>query len=138
VALCAGAAAADEPAGFVKSVSGEAFIERNQAAMPAKVKDILTPSDTLVTGSRSSMGIILQDNSVMSIGSNTRLVISEFQFKPAEQKLSFIAQVVKGKVVYLTGLIAKLNSAGIKFQTPTAVCGVRGTRFAISVEEKQN
>jgi hypothetical protein len=36
--------------------------------------------------------------------------------------------------VYLTGLIAKLDNRAMRVETPTAVCGVRGTRFAVSVK----
>ncbi len=128
------AAAAEQRAGFVKNVSGEAFIERNKVITAAKVKDELMENDILVTGRNGSMGVILQDNSVMSIGSNTHLAISKFVFEPADEKLSFTAQIEKGTVVYLTGLIAKLNHSGVKFDTPTAVCGIRGTHFAIKVE----
>jgi hypothetical protein len=129
------AAAAEQRAGFVKNVSGEAFIERNKVITAAKVKDELMENDILVTGRNGSMGVILQDNSVMSIGSNTHLAISKFVFEPADEKLSFTAQIEKGTVVYLTGLIAKLNHSGVKFDTPTAVCGIRGTHFAIKVED---
>jgi len=129
-------AAAEEPrAGFVKNVSGEAFIERNKVKMPANVKDKLIENDVLITGRGGSMGVILQDNGVMSIGSNTRLVISKFLFEPANEKLSFIVQVRKGTVLYLTGLIAKLNHSGVRFETPTAACGIRGTHIAIKVED---
>ncbi|HVO64973.1 MAG TPA: FecR domain-containing protein [Syntrophales bacterium] len=119
----------------MKNVSGEAFIERNKVLTAAKVKDELMENDVLVTGRSGSMGVILQDNSVMSIGPNTRLAISKFAFEPADEKLSFTAQIKKGTMVYLSGLIAKLNRSGVKFDTPTAVCGVRGTHFAIKVEE---
>ncbi len=129
------ASAEELKVGVVKNVSGQALIERNKVIVPAKVKDKLMENDILVTGRIGSIGIILQDNSVMSIGSNTRLVISKFVFEPAHEKLSFIAQIKKGTVVYLTGLIAKLNRSGIKFETNTVVCGVRGTHFAIKVED---
>jgi len=132
------AAAAERKAGFVKNVNGQASIERNNAITPVKVKDELLESDILVTGSGGSMGVILQDNSVMSIGSNTRLVISKFAFEPADEKLSFVAQIKKGTVVYLTGLIAKLNRNAVRFETPTVACGVRGTHFAIKVENPGN
>jgi hypothetical protein len=136
---CIGMATAEEPrAGFVKNVSGQAFIERNKVMAPAKVKDRLMENDILVTGNGGSMGVIMQDNSVMSIGSNSRLVISKFSFEPAEEKLSFVAQIKKGTVVYLTGLIAKLNHSGVKFETPSVVCGIRGTHFAIKVEDPGN
>jgi hypothetical protein len=132
-------ATAEEPkAGFVKNVSGQAFIERNKVLMAAQVKDKLMENDILVTGRNGSMGVILQDNSVMSIGPNTRLIISKFVFEPDNKKFSFIAQIKKGSLVYLTGLIAKLNNKGVRFETPTAVCGVRGTHFAINVDNLGN
>lgn len=136
---CIGMATAEEPrAGFVKNVSGQAFIERNKVTLSAKVKDRLIENDILITGSSGSIGVILQDNSVMSIGSNTRLIISKFVFEPANEKLSFTAQIKKGTVVYLTGLIAKLNHSGVRFETPAATCGIRGTHFAIKVEDPGN
>jgi hypothetical protein len=38
-------------------------------------------------------------------------------------------------LTYLTGVMAKLNPKAVRFETPMAVCGVRGTHFAIKVEE---
>jgi hypothetical protein len=105
----------DQRTGFVKNVSGKAFIERNKIIKSANVKDGLLEKDILITGQDGSMGVILQDNSVMSIGPNTRVIISKFLFNPAAEKLSFTAQVKKGTVVYLTGLIAKLNRNGVRF-----------------------
>ncbi|HOG18258.1 MAG: FecR protein [Syntrophaceae bacterium PtaU1.Bin231] len=136
LACCFGAARAAEPqAGFVKNVSGEASIERNQVALSAKVKDKVMENDVLVTGRNGSMGIVFQDNSVMSVGPNTRLVISEFAFEPADEKLSFIARIQKGIVVYLSGLIAKLKKGAVKFETNSSVCAIRGTRLAIRVDD---
>jgi hypothetical protein len=143
LALCAaclppGAAAADEPgAGFVKNVTGQAFIERNQQVLPARVRDVLLEKDVLVTGPDGSLGVILQDNGVLSLGANSRMAISSFLFKPAEEKLSFVARLTQGKILYLTGLIAKLDRNAVRFETPTAVCGIRGTRLAIAVEERE-
>lgn len=129
------AAAANPTVGFVKNVSGEAFIERNKVRMPVKVKDKLMEKDILITGLCGSIGIILQDNSVMSIGSNTRIVISKFFFVPTDKKSSFVAQVKKGTMVFLAGLISKLNQRGVNFETGTVVCGVRGSNAAIKVED---
>jgi len=134
---CISIAAADEPAiGFVKDVNGASFIERNKLRMPVKVKDRLIEKDILITGLGGSMVIILQDNSTISVGSNTRLVLSKFLFEPADKKSSFIAQVKKGTVVYFAGLIAKLNQNGVKFETGNAVCGIRGSHAAVKVEPR--
>jgi len=133
--LTIGPAAAEEAkVGFVKNVSGQASIARQQTSTPAKAGDKLYENDVLNTGRDGSMGLILQDNSVLSLGPNSRLVIKQFLFEPASQKLAFNAQIKKGTLTYLTGLIAKLNRKGVRIETPTAVCGVRGTHLAIKVD----
>lgn len=129
------AGAEEQRAGFIKNASGQSFIERNKIQIHAETNEKLMEKDILITGPNGAMGVILQDNSVMSIGPNTRVEIAKFLFEPARDKLSFTARIKQGTVVYLTGLIAKLNRKGIKFETPTTVCGVRGTHFAIKVED---
>jgi len=120
--------------GFIKNVSGRAFISRQTQLIPAKASERLQVSDILITRADGSMGIILQDNSVLSLGPNSRVVLAQFAFEPAEEKLSFVAKVRRGTISYLTGLIAKLNRKGVSFETPTVVCGIRGTHFAIKVD----
>ncbi|MGD0275588.1 MAG: FecR domain-containing protein [Syntrophales bacterium] len=135
IIVCAGLAFAGEQSiGFVKKVSGKAYISRQQKLIPANVNDKLQVNDALVTGSDGSMGVIFQDNSVLSLGPKSRIDLTKFAFEPAENKLAFAAKVKKGTMVYLTGLIAKLNHKSVHFETPNAVCGVRGTHFAIIVD----
>jgi hypothetical protein len=128
------ASAEETKAGFVKSVSGQAFISRKQISIPAKVDDKLFENDIIITGSDGKIGIIFQDNSVLGIGSNTQVNISKFAFEPANKKLAFLVKIKKGTLVYLAGLIAKLENKSVRFETPTSVCGVRGTHVAIMVE----
>lgn len=128
--------ASETGVGVLKTIKGPVFIERNKEVTPAKVGDKLFEKDVIVTGKSGSMGAILRDNSILSAGSNTRLTISEFVFEPAEKKLSGIVQVKRGTITYLTGLMAKLNSKAMQFVTPTAVCGIRGTHFAIKVDDE--
>jgi hypothetical protein len=128
------ASAEETKAGFVKNVSGQAFIGRKQISIPAKVGDKLFEDDIIITGSNGEIGIIFQDNSVLGIGPNTHVNISKFKFDPANKKFAFVAQIKKGTIVYLAGLIAKLQNKSVRFETASAVCGVRGTHLAIKVE----
>jgi hypothetical protein len=93
-------------------------------------------SDALVTGADGSIGVVMQDDSVLSLGPKSRVDFTQFSFAPAENKLSFIAKVKRGTMVYLTGLIAKLDRKSTRIETPNAVCGVRGTQFAIKVDNQ--
>lgn len=128
------ASAEETKAGFVKNVSGQAFIGRKQISISAKAGDKLFENDIIITGSDGEIGIIFQDNSVLGIGPNTHVNISKFKFEPANKKFAFIAQIKKGTIVYFAGLIAKLQNKSVRFETTTAVCGVRGTHLAIKVE----
>lgn len=136
VIWCAVSVSADETKiGFVKNASGQAFISRGQTLIPAKENINLLATDDLITGADGSLGVIFQDNSVLSLGPKLRISLREFSFDTVEKKLSFVAKIQKGTLVYLTGLIAKLNPNAVRFETPTAVCGVRGTHFAIKVDK---
>jgi hypothetical protein len=134
LSLAGPAAAAEVKAGFVKNVSGRVFIKRQATLATARVNDRLQVNDTLITKADGTIGVILQDNSVLSLGPNSRVILSRFAFDPAEEKLSFVAKIKRGTLAYLSGLIAKLNSKGVSFETPTVVCGIRGTHFAIKVD----
>ncbi len=128
------AISAEKGIGVIKNIKGPVFIEREKASIPAKMSDQLFENDIIVTGKSGSMGAVLIDNSVISSGPNTRLILSQFAFDPAEKKLSSTVQITRGTLIYLSGLIAKHDSKAVKFVTPTASCGIRGTHLAIYVE----
>jgi hypothetical protein len=135
VLLSMGTALAEEgPVGLIKNFKGQAAVERGGEMLAAEEGLKLNQGDVIVTGADSAMGIIMRDNSVVSVGPDSRLELTEFVFNPAEKKMSFVSKMAKGTAVYLTGLIAKLDNRAMRVETPTAVCGVRGTRFAVSVK----
>ncbi len=128
------AVAADKGIGVIKNIKGSVFIERENTSIPAKPGDRLFENDTIVTGKGGSMGAVLNDNSLISSGSDSRLVLSQFTFNPAEKKLSSTFQMLRGTLAYISGLIGIRDSKAVKFVTPTAVCGLRGTHLVIAVE----
>ena len=66
--------------GFIKNTSGQVLIGRAQEMIPAKVNDKLFPNDNLITGENGSVGVILQDNSVLSLGPKSKVNFSNFVF----------------------------------------------------------
>lgn len=74
------AAASGPTIGVVKTVKGEAFIEREQKSYPAKAGDALLEKDDIVTGRDGSMGVVMKDDSVLSIGPNSKLQFTNFLF----------------------------------------------------------
>jgi hypothetical protein len=119
--------------GVVKKISGGVLIERGQAQTPLNMGDKIFQGDTIVTGKEASVGIIFHDDGMLSLGSDTRLVIEQFEFAPAEKKLGMISRIFRGSAIYLSGLIGRLKKDSIFIKTPTATCGIRGTQIAVRV-----
>lgn len=139
VVTCASASAADSDAvGRVKTVHGPAYVVRGSETVSAIKGLKVMKSDTLLTGKQGSIGIVFNDNSLLSLGSDTRFLLSSYEFNVLEKKASFVGRILRGSMIYLSGLIAKMNSEAARFETPVAVAGVRGTKLAIRVEGGDN
>ena len=138
-ALClpavAGTAVAGEAIGMVRTASGDATVTRGETSLPADPGLKIMVGDILVTGRDGTLGVILRDDSTLSIGPGSRLVLRSFQFSPSEGKFDLVARISRGTMAYLSGLIGKLAPETARFETPTATIGIRGTRFAVNVGE---
>ena len=121
--------------GTVKTLEGSAHVLRAAAQIPAVPGLALFMADTLVTEKGSALGVIFRDNSILSLGPDSRLSLTAYAYDPAMSRLGFAADMMRGTMTYLTGIIGRLNPASVKFQTPSALIGIRGTHLAIKVEE---
>ncbi|MFA7060803.1 MAG: FecR domain-containing protein [Pedobacter sp.] len=120
--------------GIVKSVIGEVVVVRNDQSIKAEPNMKLLVDDIVQTGVNGKAGLILEDDTVISLGLNSSIVIKDFIFKPNEKRLSFVARVLKGTVAYLSGQIAKLAPNCVRIETPNAIIGIRGTHVLIQVD----
>ena len=118
----------------VKTVSGMATVVRQGRTLPATIGLEIWENDTLRTGPNGSMGIAFNDDSFLSLGPRSDLVIDEFVFAPRQGKFSIVLRMLKGTVAYLSGLISKLAPDSAHFETPSASIGIRGTKFVVKVE----
>jgi len=138
-ALCllagAGTAACGETIGVVQTASGDATVTRGESTLPAVPGLKILAGDTLGTGRDGSLGVILHDDSSLSIGPGSRLVLRSFLFSPREGKFDLLARITRGTMAYLSGRIGKLAPEKARFETPTATIGIRGTHFAVKVGE---
>jgi hypothetical protein len=117
--------------GIVKNSGGTVTIQRGKTVFPAVAGMKLAVGDVLSTGSEGSVGVILRDNSSLSLGPRSSIALQEFEFSPAEGKMSFIARLAKGTMAYMSGIIGKLSPESVRFDTPVASIGIRGTCFVV-------
>lgn len=119
----------DRPVGLVKTASGDAIIVRDGRRIAAIPGSGLVLGDVLSTGTTGSLGVILRDNTILSIGPSTEICIEQFALNPEEQKLGMVLRVTRGLIEYLSGRISKLAPGSVRIETPVATLGVRGTHL---------
>jgi len=131
--------AAEQPSaakaiGYVMKVDGEASVVVDGTAQPAKVGMPVFVNSSIKTGANGSLGVTLEDNTVMSFGPNSQLSFDAFAYEPSEQNLKLSAKITHGTLNYISGVIAKLKPEAVEINTPTGTIGVRGTHFLVKVD----
>lgn len=119
--------------GYVMKVQGEAFVQDNGQLQPAVVGTPLHRGSLLKTGPTGSMGVTLEDSTVMSVGPESELTIDAYAFEPSQDSLQLSARITRGTLNYISGIIAKLKPEAVQINTPTGTIGVRGTHFLVKV-----
>jgi hypothetical protein len=120
--------------GRIKVVSGSAFILRQNVTIPAELGQAVFETDGLRTGADGRVGVTLKDDTRVSLGPNSEARIDRFVYAPADGRLGFVFNIVRGVAAYVSGQIAKLAPDSIRLETPAAIVGVRGTSLAVRVE----
>jgi hypothetical protein len=128
------ALAAQDVAGIIKSVEGSGSILRDGENMPAKAGEALFVHDTVLTGDDSSMGIMLEDDTLVSLGEHSRLEIDNFAFEPKNEIFAIAIRLLKGSFAYMSGVIGRLAPEKVDIETPDAVIAIHGTRLLVKVE----
>jgi hypothetical protein len=136
VAALAGAAAAADPIGQIKTAGGAVAIERAGAKLPARAGDRVEQADVVTTGADGTVGITFLDNSMMSLGPDSSLALDRFRFDSTTQEGSFESSLKRGTLAVRSGQLVKSGPPGeaMKVRTPVAILGVRGTEFVVRAE----
>lgn len=135
VLLSASAAVSAEDAGQIKVVNGSVVLERDGKNVPAVIGARVMQSDTLRTGAGSSVGVTLLDNTLLSAGPNSVLVIERFAFNSTTHQGRLDAGLKRGTLSMVSGKLAKQSPDAVRVITPTTVLGARGTEFHVQVTD---
>jgi hypothetical protein len=120
--------------GSLRNVTGDAQIIRQGQSLPAQSNQQLLLSDVLRTGPDGSLGVILRDDTVLSLGANSELTLEEFEFSPVDDKLGLVARMTRGTAAFLTGKIGQMRPEAVRVETPAATIATRGTQFLVQID----
>ena len=127
------AQAQQDPIGRIKRLTGAVSVERAGKTLPAEAGTVLYQGDRLRTGRDGYAGLTLADDTLLTAGPGSLLVLSRFAFNPTTQDGEIKAALPHGTLQVVSGLIAKKASEKLEFKGRNVVLGVRGTEFILSV-----
>lgn len=130
---CQGAWAQEVRSGTLKSVQGNVQVGKGEALRPGAPGGGVAEAERIVTGPQGSAMLLLRDGTQITIGPNSQVDITRFQFDATTQTGSLTVQVLLGTIRLVTGLLGKLQPDNVKVQTPSSTVSVRGTDFIVEV-----
>jgi len=119
--------------GRVKSSVGQVQIQRGNTQLPVRPGLQLEQGDYITTGKNGRLGIAFIDDTRFAVGPNAKLRLSKFGYDRTRQTGEFVTEVDRGSLGVVSGKIAKSKQDAMKVRTPTAMLGVRGTKFILDI-----
>ena len=128
--------ARSESIGDVTLSKGNSVVDRKDGEKDVKVeKDLdIFSYDTVKTG-KGQVAIEFLDETRVDITQHSKLIIDDFVYDPNAKTGKLSLKATLGTVRYASGQIAKNSAQNISIKTPTATVSVRGTDFAMTIDE---
>lgn len=135
VALPAMADATNAAVGVVTEASGNVRILRADAYYQAAQGVNVTSRDIIETPSGGSAQLEMNDGSILRLGPDSRLALSEYRLDGSGNVVSAALDVISG---WLQFQVAKLHqNAAFHFDTTVMTIGIRGTEGTIDARNSQ-
>jgi hypothetical protein len=130
IVLAVGSSSAWSGIGRILNFEGDVRVNGE----PMSIETVLKKDDVVTTGPDASVQIVLADNSVLDLESDSEIDINEYIYSPEnpEANNSDIS-VLAGTLRYVSGKIAKDDPENVSFTAGSSTIGVRGTYISISV-----
>jgi hypothetical protein len=136
-ALASNVQAMESPIGQFTVVNGNVTVAH--AAAP-DVRQHVAPQtpvvfhDEVQTESKAHTKALFVDDTLLTLGENTRIQIDEYVFNPDQDQRSVIVNMIAGRVRALVGKHFAGPGSRFEIHTPTAVAAARGTYFIVWIE----
>lgn len=135
LAVSGSCALANDYAGVVKTTRGTASVERGGTQIPLAPGTQVNQGDRIATTANGYVGITMRDDTLLTLGPGSVLVLDTYGFDPKTHEGSFLASLSKGALSVVTGLIARRSPESFAVKTRISTMGVRGTEFIVEANE---
>lgn len=119
--------------GFYTAVMGQVSVTHpNEGqALSVKLNDTVLFKDVIQTYTESRSRAFFQDDSMLTVGENSRVEINEYIYDPDQNVRRAIVKLMHGQVRALVSKVFKANGSKFEVHTPSAVAAARGTYFTV-------
>ena len=118
----------DQQIGIVIGLMGSVRAEKDQEARDLKEDSIIYANEKITTGADSNVEIRFLDDTILSQGPESVLVLDQYVFRPGDADNSGLSfKFMQGAFRHVTGKIAEQNPKRIKLEAPLSFVGIRGT-----------
>ena len=125
----------EDPVALVVAIRGTAeAIDDQGIARVLAIKSPVYRSDTIRTGSRGRIQVLFTDNTIISLGRASEMVVVEHVWDAGNKNGAMKTQVKEGVFRIMGGAIAKEAPQSFITVTPAATIGIRGSMFAGRVD----
>jgi FecR-like protein len=138
--LALGAEGGKDGIGFYTAVLGQASVTHPGEArvLPVKLHDEVLFKDVIQTQNESRARALFQDDSMLTVGENSRVEIDEYIYNQDVNVRRAIVKLMQGQVRALVSKVFKANGSRFEIHTPSAVAAARGTYFTVWVKNGQS
>jgi hypothetical protein len=106
--------------------------------LPVKLHGEVLFKDVIQTQSESRTKALFQDDSMLTVGENSRVEIDEYIYNPEKNVRQAVVKLMQGQVRALVSKVFKANGSRFEIHTPSAVAAARGTYFTVWVGNGQS
>ncbi|MGQ0675596.1 MAG: FecR family protein [Rhodospirillales bacterium] len=120
---------AAEQAGVAAAVRGQVQIAERSGAVgrQARSGEPVFLGNAVASGPNAGMQIVLLDETTLTIGPNSQIVIDEFVYDPKTNAGKLTASVAKGVFRFVSGRISREQPGAMQVKLPVGTIGIRGT-----------
>jgi hypothetical protein len=124
-----------DPIGRVDTVKGFATVVRVDGQTETlSLGDPIYKGDKLSTGSGSSLGLLLGDETTVAMDAKAEMVLDDLVYDPANNSGSLAITILDGLFTMNTGKIAATDPQAMIVRTPRAMSAIRGTNPGFDVD----
>jgi len=124
-------------AGVVRQLQGAVSLTRANKTTAMGPGEVLHEGDTISTAPGASVLVQLEDGAKLLARPGSIVSLSRIDNSSALDRLSHSIALALGAIRYVTGSVGKSRPQAVRFKTPNATIGIRGTDLEIVHAPKQ-